>query len=127
MFHCWTSELFLLFIEPSLDQGVFYRKQINWSSLLQFLEVYGGGAIMSQASRSLILSFNKPLQSNPPSCRAKRWVMFRSALGGCRDCAAVKYPLVAQLRADLDKGAYVFRLAQVAERRDAENRHVRGV
>ena len=127
MFHFRTSKIFLLFIDLSLNEGVFYRKQINWSSLLQFIEVYGGGAIMSQAPRSLILSFNKPLQSDPPSCRAKRWVMFRSALGGCRDCAAVKYPLVAQLRADLNKGAYVFRLAQVAERRDAENRHVRGI
>jgi hypothetical protein len=35
-------KIFLLFIEPSLDQGVFYRKQINWSSLLQFLEVWRG-------------------------------------------------------------------------------------
>ena len=51
--------------------------------------------------------------------------MHRSTLGGNGDCETVEYVLVAQLGADLNKGAHVFWLAQVAERCNAENGNVR--
>ena len=53
--------------------------------------------------------------------------MHRSTLGGNGDCEAVEYALVAQLGADLNKGTNVFWLAQVAERRNAENGNVSGI
>ena len=92
-----------------------------------------GSTIMSQAPRCMTSRLNRPLKSGAltrkhlaQTSRQSRF-MHRFVLGGCRYCAPIKNARVAQLCADFNERAYVFRLAQVAERRDAKTGDVRGI